>query len=461
MKIIDIARRAGRSLRSAKMRTFLTATAIGIGGFTLIITLAATNGARSYVDNILQENFDPAELFVYRDKSIFGDEDKSAPKEYNESGVLGSITGNSGCPAPVALLTPDDIETLKKADFTESVTPVIRLSPEFITRNGQKKYTGSFEQLGSRQNLSIVAGKAQVESGKRQVILPEPFVTALGFKNNQDALGKRISVGIRESLQASPAALESLLQQTAGAAAASLQQQQEKSIQLIDFTVVGVKANTPTQQPGTEFSLYTDYRDLQSIQDSVKQGQPDYRSTATAVVRVKNGDSQAAIESAQQKIAALGLQSKSSKDLQKLINSFISTLQIVIIVFSIITVVASVFGIVNTLYISVLERTREIGLMKALGMRRRGINLLFIFEAMLIGLIGGAMGVLAGYTLGTLVNPVINKKLELPAGVSLLEFKPAQMVLLVGALMLVAMLAGLLPARKASKLDPIEALRTE
>ena len=94
-------------------------------------------------------------------------------------------------------------------------------------------------------------------------------------------------------------------------------------------------------------------------------------------------------------------------------------------------------------------------------MRRRGINLLFIFEAMLIGLIGGAMGVLAGYTLGTLVNPVINKKLELPAGVSLLEFKPAQMVLLVGALMLVAMLAGLLPARKASKLDPIEALRTE
>jgi putative ABC transport system permease protein len=176
---------------------------------------------------------------------------------------------------------------------------------------------------------------------------------------------------------------------------------------------------------------------------------------------VKNGDSQAAIESAQKKITVLGLQSKSSKDLQKLINSFISTLQIVIIVFSIITVVASVFGIVNTLYISVLERTREIGLMKALGMRRRGINLLFIFEAMLIGLIGGAMGVLAGYTLGTLVNPVINKKLELPAGVSLLEFKPAQMVLLVGALMLVAMLAGLLPARKASKLDPIEALRTE
>ncbi len=72
MKLSDITRRSGRSLRSAKMRTFLTATAIAIGGFTLIITLAATNGARSYVDKILQENFDPSELFVYKDKDFDG-----------------------------------------------------------------------------------------------------------------------------------------------------------------------------------------------------------------------------------------------------------------------------------------------------------------------------------------------------------------------------------------------------
>lgn len=462
MKIIDIARRAGRSLRSAKMRTFLTATAIGIGGFTLIITLAATNGARSYVDNILQENFDPAELFVYRDKSIFGDEDKSAPKEYNESGVLGSITGNSGSPAPVALLTPDDIETLKKADFTESVTPVVQVSPEYITiGEGQKKFLASFEQLRSRQSFSMVAGSSRVEPGKKQLILPEPFVAAFGFSKNQDAVGKKVTVAVRSRSSPSPYDIQTLLQQSAATAANTLLQSQNSNIITQQFTVVGVKTNSISQQPGTEFSLYTDYRDLQSLQDLISKDQPNYRSTATAIVRVKNGDNQSEIKSAQEKVESLGLQSKSSKDLQKLINSFISTLQIVIIVFSVITVVASVFGIINTLYISVLERTREIGLMKALGMRRRSVNLLFIFEAMWIGLIGGTMGVLAGFGLGLLVNPVINKKLELGAGVNLLEFKLEQMLLLVVALMVIAMLAGLLPARKASKLDPIEALRTE
>ena len=461
MKITDIIRRSGRSLKSAKMRTLLTATAIAIGGFTLIITLAATNGARSYVDKILQENFDPAELFVYKDKAIFGEDDKTEPREYNESGAFGSVASNAGNVAAVELMTEADTKKLQQQPFIDTVTPVVRLTPEYITRDGQKKYTGSFQQLGSRQSLSIIAGTQSLEAGKRQVILPEPFIKSLGFSSAKDALGQTVIIAVRKQSQPTQEQIAASLQQSAADAVAAAGLARKQGVTEVPFTVSGVRRNTVSQQPGTEFALYATFEDLQYLHDLINKDQPGFRSHPTVTARVVDGEDESNILDAQAKLKDLGYESKSSKDLQQLINNFISTLQIVIVVFSVITVVASVFGIVNTLYISVLERTREIGLMKALGMRKVSVNLLFIFEALWIGFLGGVMGVLAGYGLGTLVNPLINDRLDLGEGVSLLEFQPQQMVLLVVALMIVAMVAGLLPARKAAKLDPIEALRTE
>jgi putative ABC transport system permease protein len=113
------------------------------------------------------------------------------------------------------------------------------------------------------------------------------------------------------------------------------------------------------------------------------------------------------------------------------------------------------------MYISVLQRTREIGLMKALGMRKRDIGRLFRFEAAWIGFLGGLLGSLIAVALGTALNPWISTKLNLGAGNSILIFKPVQIAILVLLLMGISILAGWLPSRKAAKLDPIEALRTE
>jgi len=132
-----------------------------------------------------------------------------------------------------------------------------------------------------------------------------------------------------------------------------------------------------------------------------------------------------------------------------------------VMVFGFITLIASVFGIVNTQYISVLERTREIGLMKALGMRRKDISRLFIIEAVWIGFLGGIIGSVVAFCLGVLANPALSDLIGFDKGTYILIFKPVQMLILVVSLMFIAMIAGLLPARKAAKLDPIEALRTE
>jgi len=86
MKALDLIRRAGRSLKSAKVRTILTSLAIGVGAFTLTATLAAGNGIRDYTDRLISNNFDPAELIVGRDPEIENSgAPNTSPKEYDAS----------------------------------------------------------------------------------------------------------------------------------------------------------------------------------------------------------------------------------------------------------------------------------------------------------------------------------------------------------------------------------------
>lgn len=176
-------------------------------------------------------------------------------------------------------------------------------------------------------------------------------------------------------------------------------------------------------------------------------------------VMVKDGENESVMESAQQKLKADGFESQSAEDAQAIAGQIIDVLQGIVFGFGTITLIASVFGVVNTMYISVLERTREIGLMKALGMSNRALKWLFRIEAAWIGLLGGVIGSLAGWGAGSILNPWITRQLGLDN--NLLVFPLGQIVAMVFILMIVAMLAGILPARKAAKLDPVEALRTE
>ena len=147
--------------------------------------------------------------------------------------------------------------------------------------------------------------------------------------------------------------------------------------------------------------------------------------------------------------------------MQGFLFQIINVIQIVIVIFAGLALIASVFGIINTQYISVLERTSQIGLMKALGMSRKDVGKLFRYEAAWIGFLGGLVGSGFAVLLGTLVNPGISKALELENGMSILIFSLDKIIFLILGLMLVAIIAGWFPSRKASRLDPIEALRTE
>jgi putative ABC transport system permease protein len=169
----------------------------------------------------------------------------------------------------------------------------------------------------------------------------------------------------------------------------------------------------------------------------------------------------ASIDTVKQAILDTGeYEAQTFAEMRTSIMQMVNIVQYGLMGFGLLAIIASVFGIINTQYISVLERTQQIGLMKALGMRRRDVGRLFKLEAAWIGFLGGIIGVGLAF-LVTLLNPVIADVIDLEKGTELLQMDWLMSLVLVAALMLVAVMSGHFPSRKAAKLDPIEALRTE
>lgn len=129
-----------------------------------------------------------------------------------------------------------------------------------------------------------------------------------------------------------------------------------------------------------------------------------------------------------------------------------TTLRLATIAIGLMTLLGAAIGLMNIMLVSVTERTREIGIYKALGATRKSILAQFLTEAIVICQIGGVVGILLGITVGNIVTPLLGGSFLVPWGWMFLGF---------ALCMIVGILSGFYPAVKASRLDPIEALRYE
>jgi len=146
------------------------------------------------------------------------------------------------------------------------------------------------------------------------------------------------------------------------------------------------------------------------------------------------------------------------EDMMETFTNVILILNAVLVIIALISVIVAAVNIANTMYTSILERTKEIGIMKSIGARNRFISLIFMVEAGILGLVGGIIGVLLGYGIAKLGGLIAAS-----AGLSML--RPAfPLWLIVGCLcfaFLVGVVSSLFPARRAAKLNPVDALRYE
>lgn len=147
-----------------------------------------------------------------------------------------------------------------------------------------------------------------------------------------------------------------------------------------------------------------------------------------------------------------------SEMISSAIQTVLDTVSYVLIGFAAISLVVSTIMIGIITYVSVLERTKEIGILRSIGARKKDISRLFNAETLIVGFVAGALGIAVSYSLTIVVNNVISGLLDIEGIAQLTATHSA--VLILGS-MLLTLLAGLIPAKAATKKDPVIALRTE
>lgn len=422
MKITDIVQRAGRSLRQAKARTLLTSLAIGVGAFTITLALAAGEGGRQYAADIVSSNTDVRELYV-QPKDAHST-DPSKPQEFVEGPSMSFGGGFSH-----RMLSRGDIKILKTIENVSDVTPIYNASAKYITREGQKRYQAGIDFYNSAIKQDVLAGRTD-DLQNDSVILPSSFTEVLGWSEPDSAIGQTVDIVMANSATG-----------------------EERT-----FTLkVAAVTKSSLMAASISSSLLTTRDTVAEMYAFSYLGTPLEDAFLGAIVMAKD---EASVDGVKEAIEKKGFMARSAEDLMGFIFQFINVLMGILIGFGALAVLTSVFGIINTQYISVLERTQQIGLMKALGMRRRDVGRLFKFEAAWIGFLGGALGSGLALLAGTLANPWISDTLGIGDSY-LLIFQPWTFGAIIGGLMFVAVVSGIFPSRKAAKLDPIEALRTE
>ena len=408
MMFVENLRMAFSSLRNAKLRSFLTMLGIIIGVAAVVAILAIGAGVKKAVQDQITGVVNANAIAV-------------ASGKINLKGGGGSSASSS---LGASTLTLADIDALAKLDHVEAVAPMSLISGNVTagsTVSNNELLLATTAPFAKTQTLKFAAGRflESDDAGKNVVVLGGGAKTDL-FPNS-DALGQTVTIR--------------------GA----------------KFTVVGVlqasdaAASSFSAGPSLENAVYLPIETATRIVGSKPP-------IARIIVQVDETSNVNGVAAAMKKtlLTSHGNQEDftilTQKDILSTVDSILSLLTTFIVAIASISLLVGGIGIMNIMLVSVTERTREIGLRKAIGASSVTVLNQFLIEAMVLSLIGGGIGIAGAIALATVAGKLANIT---PV------FTPEAISLAVGVSAAVGIVFGIAPAIKASRKRPIQALKAE
>ena len=435
MKALDIIKEANQSLLRNKLRSFLTILAIFIGSFVIIISTGINAGVNDFIDKQMESAGGEDYLEIMSSatsESLTSLMNGEVIKEYDKKNTNQNDLQ----------ITDEQLEKARAIDGLYSIDPMTQFTVEYFKFEGfDKKYSSVGFNLMPRGSLhmDLTAGRMPNNDGDTtyEILVGKDYVEYFGFENDEDIVGKKITLYAPETLKC------------------SMTGDAESCTQPVELTVVGVQAPGVMAMGGARINVAA----MNKLVEINYAGLPE---EAKASIMATAQVDPARINEIKDELSEIGLTAMSVEDEIGQIKTFFDAMLAVLKIFGSIALLAASIGIINTLLMSVQERTREIGLDKALGMSNGRVFANFALEAISLGFWGSLFGIGVSFILGKVVNVVTHNTIlsSLPS-FQLIIFRPQDLIGITVIIMIIALLAGVLPARKASKKDPIDALRYE
>jgi ABC-type lipoprotein release transport system permease subunit len=493
MSFLDILQLALRNLRQAKLRAFLTTMGVIVGVAVIVTMVSFGLGLQR---NML-DRFKALDLF--NEMSVFGKSLSSLVSGTDRGrGRNGIDDGDRRGPrfradkSPTRILDDAAIAEIAKIPGVAYVEPALGFGV-YVRSNGHvqtQDVAGATVPNYSSRFKEFVRGQMISAPNADEAVVNERFTREFGYAKPEDAVGQTIeflapkdnSKDKKEKPDASP---DEGPGNFFGLPMDEEDNAESKAGNLVahTFRIVGV-LNTELKEgagqgglrgllPGagiyipvqTAHQWIIDHRGPMSqvalalARENGALGGAQLEGYDSAVIRVTDP---VVLTEVRKRLTELGFGSFSIVDQLDQIRSLFLIIDSVLGLLGGISLLVASFGIANTMIMSILERTREIGIMKAIGAEDREIKLIFFVEAAVLGVTGGIIGCLCAWGIDAVANRAAYRFVLKPQGASFVDFFSLPIYLSLGAILfalLVSILAALYPASRAARIDPVKALR--